>query len=61
MALLSEHKYMALVNQFGDCEKTTAFLQADGAINLRDIYNAKKQYLTQDNAEMFSDDKIFKV
>ncbi|XP_062546668.1 5-methylcytosine rRNA methyltransferase NSUN4 [Armigeres subalbatus] len=61
VALLSEHKYMALVNQFGDCEKTTAFLQADGAINLRDIYNAKKQYLTQDNAEMFSDDKIFKL
>lgn len=61
VALLTEHKYMALVNQFGDCEQTTAFLQADGAINLRDIYNAKKQYLTQDNTKMFSNDKIYKL
>ncbi|XP_065085429.1 5-methylcytosine rRNA methyltransferase NSUN4 [Ochlerotatus camptorhynchus] len=61
VALLTEHKYMALVNQFGDNERTTAFLEADGAINLRDIYNAKKQYLTQENKEMFSDDKIFKL
>ncbi|KXJ77388.1 hypothetical protein RP20_CCG007692 [Aedes albopictus] len=61
VALLTEHKYMALVNQFGDNEKTTAFLQADGAINLRDIYNAKKQYLTQDDGKMFSNDKIFKL
>ncbi|KAL1384009.1 hypothetical protein pipiens_013068 [Culex pipiens pipiens] len=46
VALLSEHKYMALVNQFGDCERTVAELEADGAINLREIYAAKKRSLS---------------
>lgn len=61
VALLTEHKYMALVNQFGDSEQTADFLRADGAINLRDIYEAKKQFLTRDDSKMFSDDKIFKL
>ncbi|XP_058817928.1 5-methylcytosine rRNA methyltransferase NSUN4 [Topomyia yanbarensis] len=61
VALLTEHKYMAMVNQFGDTEKTIASLVADGAINVRDIYNAKKQFLTDGNKDMFSDDKVFKL
>lgn len=38
-ALLTEHKYVALVNNFGDSESTIAALEAEGAINLRSIYN----------------------
>lgn len=39
-ALLSERKYMALVNQFGDAEKTKEMLENGGAINVRRIYEA---------------------
>ncbi|KAG4074464.1 hypothetical protein HA402_015753 [Bradysia odoriphaga] len=38
-ALLTEHKYVALVNNFGDYESTVTALEAGGAINLRSIYN----------------------
>uniref|UniRef100_A0A8D8FCP3 NOL1/NOP2/Sun domain family member 4 n=1 Tax=Culex pipiens TaxID=7175 RepID=A0A8D8FCP3_CULPI len=61
VALLSEHKYMALVNQFGDCERTVAELEADGAINLREIYAAKKRSLSGLFEERASEDKIFKM
>ncbi|XP_055541942.1 5-methylcytosine rRNA methyltransferase NSUN4 [Wyeomyia smithii] len=61
VALLGEHKYMAMVNQFGDTEKTIAFLQSDGAINVRDIYSAKKQFLTDASSDMFTGNKIFKL
>ncbi|XP_058449759.1 5-methylcytosine rRNA methyltransferase NSUN4 [Malaya genurostris] len=61
VALLTEHKYMAMVNQFGDTEKTIDALVADGAINVRDIYIAKKQFLTDGNKDMFSEDKVFKL
>lgn len=37
-ALLTEHKYVALVNHFGDVEKTMLQLECDGAINLRRLY-----------------------
>lgn len=37
-ALLSERKYVALINQFGNVEKTKEMLEYDGAINIRHIY-----------------------
>ncbi|XP_055641558.1 5-methylcytosine rRNA methyltransferase NSUN4 [Toxorhynchites rutilus septentrionalis] len=61
VALLTEHKYMGLVNQFGDSEETVAFLEAEGAINLRDIYNAKKSYLAENAEHMSSGNKVFKI
>ncbi|XP_050077596.1 5-methylcytosine rRNA methyltransferase NSUN4 [Anopheles maculipalpis] len=45
IALQCEHKYVALVNQFGDTEETIQQLQSDGAISLRDIYLARKKDL----------------
>ncbi|KAJ6650179.1 5-methylcytosine rRNA methyltransferase NSUN4 [Pseudolycoriella hygida] len=39
-ALLTEHKYVALVNNFGDSESTINALEAEGAMNLRSIYNS---------------------
>lgn len=44
-ALLSPHKYVALVNNFGDTEETIASLEAEGAINVRLIYNVAKENL----------------
>lgn len=44
-ALLTKHKYVALVNNFGDTEDTIHALEAQGAINLRDIYNIAKASL----------------
>jgi len=40
VAMLCERKYMALVNIFGDHEKTMEMLESEGAINVRKIYNA---------------------
>lgn len=39
-ALLTEHKYVALVNNFADTEKTKEALELKGAINIRLIYEA---------------------
>lgn len=46
---MTKHKYVALVNNFGDTEETIAALQAEGAINLRDIYNIAKDNLNLKN------------
>ncbi|KAH8297987.1 hypothetical protein KR018_003956 [Drosophila ironensis] len=36
-ALLTRHKYIALVNNFGDTEQTCSMLEMDGAINLKSL------------------------
>lgn len=61
IALLCEHKYIALVNNFGDTEATKKFLEEDGAINIRDIYKVAKENLTAQDLQLFSEDKIFKL
>lgn len=38
-ALLTRHKYVALVNNFGDTEQTCAMLESDGAINMKSLIN----------------------
>ncbi|XP_059617933.1 5-methylcytosine rRNA methyltransferase NSUN4 isoform X2 [Phlebotomus argentipes] len=43
LALLCEHKYMALVNNFGDVEKTVEKLEAAGAISVKTLYNITKE------------------
>ncbi|CRK86493.1 CLUMA_CG000001, isoform A [Clunio marinus] len=43
VALLCEHKYVAMINNFGDVEKTAAMLERDGAMNIRDVYNISKK------------------
>lgn len=48
-ALLTKHKYVALVNNFGDTEATIEALEAEGAINLRHIYNIAKDNLNTSN------------
>ncbi|XP_053664985.1 5-methylcytosine rRNA methyltransferase NSUN4 [Anopheles marshallii] len=61
IALQCEHKYVALVNQFGDTEETIQQLQSDGAISLRDIYLARKNDLADGNQQMFGSGKVFQM
>ncbi|XP_023298918.2 5-methylcytosine rRNA methyltransferase NSUN4 [Lucilia cuprina] len=44
-AMLTEHKYMAMVNNFGDSEKTCSRLEMDGAINVKSLVNLAKERL----------------
>lgn len=44
-AMLTEHKYMAMVNNFGDTEKTCSQLEMDGAINVKSLVNLAKERL----------------
>jgi 5-methylcytosine rRNA methyltransferase NSUN4 len=48
IALLTEHKYIALVNNFGDTEKTISRLENDGAMCLRRLYEVGQQQLGED-------------
>uniref|UniRef100_A0A182QRU7 NOL1/NOP2/Sun domain family member 4 n=1 Tax=Anopheles farauti TaxID=69004 RepID=A0A182QRU7_9DIPT len=61
IALQCEHKYVALVNQFGDTEETIRQLQSEGAISLRDIYHARKNALANENQQMFAGGKVYKM
>ncbi|XP_017021966.1 5-methylcytosine rRNA methyltransferase NSUN4 [Drosophila kikkawai] len=38
-ALLTRHKYIAMVNNFGDTEQTCSMLEMDGAINMKSLIN----------------------
>lgn len=59
LALLCEKKYVALVNNFGDSEKTCSLLEGDGAINVRSIYDSEKQNLAgQEDATLASGNSI---
>ena len=61
LALLCEHKYVAMVNNFGDPEKTSDFLEKDGAINIRSIYEIGKKNLAEQKRGVFATDNISKV
>lgn len=41
-ALLSEHKYAVIVNNFGDPEATKESIEYNGAVNLRDVFEVFK-------------------
>lgn len=56
-ALLTRHKYMALVNNFGDTEDTIAELEAAGAISLRNIYNVAKANMQPNQIRLLSHDQ----
>uniref|UniRef100_A0A1B0BDS8 NOL1/NOP2/Sun domain family member 4 n=1 Tax=Glossina palpalis gambiensis TaxID=67801 RepID=A0A1B0BDS8_9MUSC len=45
VALLTEHKYIAMVNNFGDTEKTCSQLEMDGAINIKSLVQLAKERL----------------
>lgn len=45
VAMLCERKYMALVNVFGDTEKTCTMLESNGAISVQSLYQSAKEAL----------------
>ncbi|XP_030382934.1 5-methylcytosine rRNA methyltransferase NSUN4 isoform X2 [Scaptodrosophila lebanonensis] len=45
VALLTEHKYIAMVNNFGDTEQTCSMLEMDGAINVKSLINVARERL----------------
>ncbi|KAM7353490.1 5-methylcytosine rRNA methyltransferase l(2)10685 [Cochliomyia hominivorax] len=51
-ALLTEHKYIAMVNNFGDSEKTCKLFEMDGAINVKSLVNLAKQRSENTNEAM---------
>lgn len=61
VALLSEKKYVALVNNFGDTEKTVAMLEEEGAINVRAIYNVGKKYLMENSKGILDGDRLVQM
>ncbi|KAH8240610.1 hypothetical protein KR026_001661 [Drosophila bipectinata] len=50
-ALLTRHKYIALVNNFGDTEQTCSMLEMDGAINMKSLINLAQDRLKESSNE----------
>ncbi|XP_068140448.1 5-methylcytosine rRNA methyltransferase NSUN4 [Drosophila tropicalis] len=46
-ALLTEHKYIAMVNNFGDTEQTCSMLEMDGAINIKSLIHLAQERESQ--------------
>lgn len=61
LALLCERKYVAMVNNFGDVEKTSEKLERDGAINIRSIYEIGKKDLAELKGGAFTSDSVSSV
>nr|AEE61672.1 unknown [Dendroctonus ponderosae] len=49
--LLRRHKYVAVINNYGDNEETMAELELGGALNVRTIFNLEKGYITEEVAK----------
>lgn len=45
LALLCDHKYVAMVNNFGDTQETIDKLEATGAMNIKNIYKVTQEKL----------------
>lgn len=61
LALLCERKYVAMVNNFGDVDKTAEMLETDGAINIRSIYEVERKNLLESNSGVYAIDNISKA
>lgn len=61
IGLLCEHKYIALVNNFGDTEETINSLEAEGAINVRSLYKAGLSNIKSDDPDILAPNKVFKI
>lgn len=61
VAMLCEHKYIAMVNNFGDDVKTAELLERDGAMNVRAVYEIGKKDLAQLKGSVFASDNVTNV
>ncbi|XP_055920686.1 5-methylcytosine rRNA methyltransferase NSUN4 [Eupeodes corollae] len=60
-ALLSEQKYIAMVNNFGDIEKTCHILESTGAINVKSLFSLAKERSEIENAVLTPNQTIYKL
>lgn len=61
LALLCEHKYVAMVNNFGDSEKTAEHLERSGAINIKSVYDIERRNLADKQNGPFDTENSSKV
>lgn len=54
LALLCEHKWVAMVNNFGDSDKTAQLFEQNGAINIKSIYDVQKRNLADQRSGSLS-------
>lgn len=60
-ALLSDQKYIAMVNNFGDIEKTCNLLEMTGAINVKSLFSLAKERSEIENAASVPNQTIYKL
>lgn len=61
VALLSPHKYVAVLNNFGDIEDTVLKLESLGAINLRNYFELTKTKMKESSYELKREKLLKKV
>lgn len=61
IALLSENKYVSMINNFGDRERTCASLEAAGAINIKDLVALEKENLRTENNDLINEKTTYKM
>ncbi|XP_055853674.1 5-methylcytosine rRNA methyltransferase NSUN4 [Episyrphus balteatus] len=60
-ALLSEQKYVAMVNNFGDIEKTCNLFEGMGAINIRSLFSLAKERSVIENSSSMPNQTVYKL
>lgn len=50
--LLADHKYIAVVNNYGDNAKTITDLENTGALNIRKLFKLQRQYLDEQEQKL---------
>lgn len=61
IALLSENKYVSMINNFGDKEKTCTRLEEAGAVNIKDLVALEKQKVESENKESVNENATYKM
>ncbi|CAG9838689.1 unnamed protein product [Diabrotica balteata] len=63
-ALLGKHKYVAVLNYYGDIQETKYDLELKGALNMRTLFNLEKGYLKEEIANNKKDrllEEVFRI
>lgn len=61
IALLSENKYVSMINNFGDRERTCQDLEAIGAINIESLVALEKDKLRTENDDLMNEKSTYKM
>lgn len=61
VALLSENKYVSMINNFGDREKTCTALESAGAVNINHLISLEKEKLRLENKDLMNEKATYKM